>query len=69
MKQDKNRGAQKDSNNNGNQQQQPTTRDSKQGKDTGGIYEDDNAPSGEKKPISHKTGDATNFGERSYRED
>ena len=25
--------------------------------------------SGEKKPISHKTGDATNFGERSYRED
>jgi hypothetical protein len=23
----------------------------------------------EKKPISHRTGDATNFGERSYRED
>lgn len=23
----------------------------------------------EKKPISHRTGDATNFGDRSYRED
>ena len=69
MKKDKNKGGRNDSNRNPEQQQSSSNRTGRQGKDSGGIFEGGDVPSGEKKPISHRTGDATNFGERSYRED
>lgn len=69
MKKDKKQDRRTRSQNTGDQQQQNMPREGGQRNEGKGANVGGAMTSGEKKPISHRTGDATNFGDRSYRED
>jgi hypothetical protein len=68
MKENRNKEHQTDKQHTGKEQQNTSGRD--QPVQTGGVHrQKDAVNTTEKKPISHRTGDATNFGDRSYEED
>lgn len=69
MKKDRNQDRRSRSQKAGDQQQKNKSREVSQREDVSGTNVGGAMTSGEKKPISHRTGDSTNFGERSYRED
>jgi hypothetical protein len=69
MKKDKNKDRRSRSQKAGDQPQQNSPRESNIRNEESRTSVGGSLTSGEKKPISHKTGDATNFGDRSYRED
>jgi hypothetical protein len=69
MKKNREQGRRNKSQNKGDRQQKNNPKDMGQREDVGGTNVGGAMTSGEKKPISHRTGNATNFGDRSYKED
>lgn len=69
MKENKNKNSQRDQQQKG-EKQNTSTNPPNSGASSGGVQRQEGVVNTtEKKPYSHRTGDATNFGDRSYQED